>query len=193
MSSFRRRQAHYTLLRLFVSPLMRDDANWNNITSIGSPHAPDREHSETFLSVQSCQRKSLSCNFSCIAHSCFNILQPAFDNILKGKFINCTNNFLFETTITSRMLVFREKRAWMRAGYTRVFSVLLLGGKLTASKLHFAVVAVHMYHYVLSNPFLGSFVEQNAVTLTGTRFVFPCRYKGSHLKWTLVSYVMIRF
>ena len=49
----------------------------------------------------------------------------------------------------------------MRAGSTRVLSVHLLGGKLTASKLHFAGVAGLMYHYVLSNPFLGSFVEQN--------------------------------
>ena len=103
MSSFRRRQAHYTLLRLFVSPLMLDDANWNNITSIGSLHAPDREHSETFLSMQSCQLF--------MYRPFLFILQPAFDNILKGKFINCTNNFLFETTNTSRMLVFREKRA----------------------------------------------------------------------------------
>lgn len=83
MSSFRRRQAHYTLLRLFVFPLMRDDANLNNITSIGSQHAPDREHSETFLSVQSCQRKSLSCNFSCIAHS-FLYYNPLSIMSLKG-------------------------------------------------------------------------------------------------------------
>lgn len=149
---------------------MLDDANWNNITSIGSPHAPNREHSETFFSAKLPTEIAFMQLF--MYHLFLFMLLSAFDNILKGKFINCTNNFLYEKTNTTRMLAFREKRAWMRAWSTRVASVYLLGENLTASNLHFAGVAALVYHYVLSNPFFRQFcwakcnhVDRNTVCL----------------------------